>query len=228
MLQTADAPQPAMGRGLRQQGGCSLTFSEALASLEPVELKVRAARGPSWAGMVQAVFCRAEDDMSSGTHCSLGCVRAGHCLSHTPSRPADMGSWDPITLRVSSTPSALIIFALPSAHSTPTMATVITEDSLQGQRSSAPHVSRLWDRRCALSVQRQSWQPCHPLACAANPAAATAPWCLQAAQALSATSDSSSEFSPCALLLPCCRSSAPAARTEPQPYVTQSPGINSR
>lgn len=40
----------------------SLTFSEALANLEPVELKARAARGPSWAGMVQAVFCRAQSN----------------------------------------------------------------------------------------------------------------------------------------------------------------------
>lgn len=78
MLQAADAPElagtplPAAGREHRQQGGCSqrrsLTFSEALASFEPVELKARAARGPSWAGIVQAVFCRAEGNVSAKRH----------------------------------------------------------------------------------------------------------------------------------------------------------------
>lgn len=75
MLQAANAPEmagnppPAAGRERGQQGGClqwsSLTFSEALASFEPVELKARAARGPSWAGIVQAAFCRAEAQVSA-------------------------------------------------------------------------------------------------------------------------------------------------------------------
>lgn len=72
MLQAAKlagTPLPAAGREHGQQGGCSqqrsLTFSEALASFEPVELKARAARGPSWAGIVQAVFCRAEGNVSA-------------------------------------------------------------------------------------------------------------------------------------------------------------------
>lgn len=37
--------------------GCGLTFSDALASLEPEELKAMAASVPSWAAMVQTVFC---------------------------------------------------------------------------------------------------------------------------------------------------------------------------
>jgi len=58
--------------GWQWQGGysqqCSLTFSEALASFDPVELKVRAARGPSWAAIVQAVFCRTEGDVRVKRH----------------------------------------------------------------------------------------------------------------------------------------------------------------
>lgn len=78
MLQAADAPElagtpPASPRQRAQAAGrCSqqrsLTFSEALASFEPVELKARAARGPSWAGIVQAVFCRAEGNVSAKRH----------------------------------------------------------------------------------------------------------------------------------------------------------------
>lgn len=63
----------------------SLTFSEALANLEPVELKARAARGPSWAGMAQAVFCRAQGNVSAKGHAAPWTVRAGHsCLAPYP------------------------------------------------------------------------------------------------------------------------------------------------
>lgn len=57
----------------------SLTFSEALANLEPVELKARAARGPSWAGMVQADFCRAQGNMSANGHVAPWAVGTKEC-----------------------------------------------------------------------------------------------------------------------------------------------------
>lgn len=46
-----------------QMGGSqrTLTFSDALASLEPEELKVMAASVPSWAAMVHTDFCVGED-----------------------------------------------------------------------------------------------------------------------------------------------------------------------
>lgn len=67
---------------------------------------------------------------------------------------------------------------------------------------------------------------CAHRACTAHAAAVMPLGCLRGAQALASTSRSSRAPSLRALLLPCCRSSAPAARTERQPYVIQSPGIN--
>lgn len=43
----------------------TLTFSEALASLEPEALKVMAASVPSWAAIVQTVFCWWEGKMDT-------------------------------------------------------------------------------------------------------------------------------------------------------------------
>lgn len=43
----------------------ALTFSDALASLEPGALKVIAASVPSWAAIVQTVFCWCKGQMDS-------------------------------------------------------------------------------------------------------------------------------------------------------------------
>lgn len=98
-------------------GGCSqphsLTFSEALANLEPVELKARAARGPSWAGMVQAVFCGAQGNVRAKGHVVLGLCEDRVFLSHTLPRPADMDSQDHPVLMVSLQHPQQFISALP-------------------------------------------------------------------------------------------------------------------
>lgn len=119
MLQAAElarTPLPAVGREHRQQAGRlqqrSLTFSEALANFEPVELKARAARGPSWAGIVQAVFCRAEGDVSAKRHVALRKGRVFPALH--PIQACQYGFTGSYrTYGIPSTSSAFLILALP-------------------------------------------------------------------------------------------------------------------
>lgn len=84
----------------------------------------------------------------------LGLCETRAFLPHTLSTPADMDSRDHLVLMVSPQHLQQFISALPWVHSPPIMATVITECSPQGQRTSAPCLSRAQDCVCTLSKAR--------------------------------------------------------------------------